>query len=63
LALFSCAIAFLLPNINQDVVVDEDIRFRNYLAANGYNTAQLGIHEPTALAPNVHPQVETTKLD
>lgn len=43
LTLFSCLIALLLPNIDQDVVASEDIRFREYLEQNGYDTSQMGM--------------------
>jgi hypothetical protein len=43
LALFSCFLALLLPNIDQDVVADEDIRFREFLEKHGYDTSTMGI--------------------
>jgi hypothetical protein len=42
LALFSAVLAFLLPDISQDVVAEEDIRFRAFLAERGYDTGLMG---------------------
>ncbi|KAJ5347264.1 putative metabolite transport protein [Penicillium brevicompactum] len=33
---------FMLPQINQDTITHEDARFRDYLEANGYDTATMG---------------------
>jgi len=53
LTLVSCLIALLLPNINQDVVAEEDIRFRRYLEDHGYDTSLMGIgHVAPELYPN-----------
>jgi len=35
---------FLLPHIGQDTIDDEDAKFKAYLAENGYNTGNMGIH-------------------
>jgi hypothetical protein len=42
LALFSALLAFLLPDISQDVVAEEDIRFRAFLVQRGYDTGLMG---------------------
>lgn len=34
---------FFIPNVGQDTITEEDIRFREYLEANGWDTAQLGL--------------------
>ncbi|RDW85631.1 MFS phospholipid transporter-like protein Git1 [Coleophoma crateriformis] len=34
---------FCIPNIGQDTITHEDIRFREYLEANGWDTNQLGL--------------------
>lgn len=47
LCILSAAIAlFGLPNVGQDTITEEDIRFREYLEQKGWDTSQLGI-EPT----------------
>lgn len=44
LCVLSAALAlFLLPNVGQDTIQREDIRFREYLEANGWDTSQLGL--------------------
>ncbi|KAJ6095778.1 Glycerophosphodiester transporter GIT2 [Penicillium sp. IBT 16267x] len=43
LCIFSAFLAFfLLPQINQDTITHEDERFREFLAAEGYDTSTLG---------------------
>ncbi|CAG8115881.1 unnamed protein product [Penicillium olsonii] len=44
---------FMLPQINQDTITHEDARFRDYLEANGYDTATMGNPD----RQNVQPQV------
>jgi len=34
---------FGLPNVEQDTITLEDIKFRAYLEANGWDTSQLGL--------------------
>lgn len=44
--IISAALAlFCLPHIGQDAITTEDIRFREYLEANGWDTRQLGLHK------------------
>ncbi|KAK5942289.1 glycerophosphoinositol permease [Knufia obscura] len=46
LCFFSAAIAlFLLPNIGQDTIEEEDIKFRAYLEENGFDTSTMGSKE------------------
>lgn len=45
LCIFSAFVALLLPNIGQDTITDEDIRFREYLEKNGYDTTTMGVKE------------------
>jgi len=43
LAIFSGFLAlFFLPEISQDTIEEEDIKFREYLERNGYDTSQMG---------------------
>ncbi|KAF2205379.1 MFS general substrate transporter [Delitschia confertaspora ATCC 74209] len=44
LAVFAGALAiFALPKIGQDTIETEDIRFREYLERNGYDTSKMGL--------------------
>lgn len=36
---------FLLPDIGQDTIVEEDIKFRAYLEENGFDTSTMGSKE------------------
>lgn len=46
LCIFSAFLAFfLLPHIGQDTITEEDIKFRAYLEANGWDTRQMGVKE------------------
>lgn len=45
LCFLSAIVALFLPNIGQNTIEDEDIRFRAYLEANGYDTSTLGTKE------------------
>lgn len=47
LAVFAAILtAIFVPNIKPDYMINEDIAFREYLAANGYDISQIG--EPEA---------------
>ncbi|KAI9844621.1 MAG: hypothetical protein M1837_005473 [Sclerophora amabilis] len=49
LCLLSAALAiFLLPQIGQDTITEEDVKFRAYLVANGYDTSKMGTKEHQA---------------
>ncbi|KAK5738824.1 glycerophosphoinositol permease [Elasticomyces elasticus] len=45
LCFFSAFLVFWLPQINQDTIQTEDIRFREYLVANGYDVTGMGSAE------------------
>lgn len=46
LCVFSACLAlFLLPHIGQDTITEEDIKFRAYLEAQGYDTSTMGNKE------------------
>ena len=47
--LSAALVLFLLPNVGQDTITDEDKRFRAYLEANGYDTRQLGLKKGEVL--------------
>ncbi|POR37718.1 Putative metabolite transport protein [Tolypocladium paradoxum] len=49
LCLLSAGIAFFcIPNIGQDTIIHEDVRFREYLESQGWDTAQLGLAKDEA---------------
>ena len=44
LALFAGVLAwFCLPNVGQDTIDEEDVKFREYLALHGYDTSKMGL--------------------
>lgn len=44
LALVAALLAwFCLPNVGQDTIDHEDIKFREYLVANGYDISKMGL--------------------
>lgn len=46
LCVVSAALAFFfLPNVGQDTIAQEDIRFREFLEINGWDTRQLGLRK------------------
>lgn len=46
LAIFAGIIALTcLPNVGQDTIAREDIRFREYLERNGWDTSRMGLVE------------------
>lgn len=46
LCLFSAFLAFfLLPHIGQDTITEEDVKFKEYLESNGWDTRQMGTEE------------------
>jgi hypothetical protein len=44
LCFLSAFLVWCLPTINQDTIEQEDIRFREYLEAHGFDTSQMGKH-------------------
>lgn len=45
LAFLAMGLVFLLPHIGQDTIDTEDVRFREYLESNGYDTSKMGLEE------------------
>jgi hypothetical protein len=43
LCIVSAIFAIFLPNISQDVVAEEDARFRVFLESQGYDTSTMGV--------------------
>jgi len=61
LALFAAGVAwFCLPNVGQDTIDEEDIRFREYLMANGYDTSKMGLQGTSTEA--IVPREETKEV-
>jgi hypothetical protein len=50
---------FCLPNVGQDTINEEDIKFREYLAMNGYDVTKMGLSNSSMEAITV----EQIKLD
>ncbi|KAF2009684.1 MFS general substrate transporter [Aaosphaeria arxii CBS 175.79] len=46
LAFVACGLVHLLPHIGQDTIDTEDVKFREYLEANGFDTSTMGL-KPT----------------
>ncbi|KAF2453840.1 major facilitator superfamily domain-containing protein [Lineolata rhizophorae] len=60
LAIFSgCLALFLLPEIGQDTIEAEDVRFREYLERNGYDTSAMGIKETQTVEGRAEESSET----
>ncbi|KAF1937792.1 MFS general substrate transporter [Clathrospora elynae] len=47
LAFVAAGLVFLLPHIGQDTIDEEDVKFREYLTANGYDTSKMGLGSAT----------------
>lgn len=43
LAFLAAGLVLLLPHIGQDTIDQEDVNFREYLTANGYDTSKMGL--------------------
>lgn len=43
LAFFAAGLVLLLPHIGQDTIDEEDVKFREYLQSNGYDTSKMGL--------------------
>ena len=53
LCIFSAFLAFfLLPNIGQDTITTEDLRFREYLESHGWDTMQMGANKEGIVGPS-----------
>jgi hypothetical protein len=64
LALVAAALAwFCLPNVGQDTIDEEDVKFREYLTSHGYDTSKMGLQSESSEAivageTQVEPQAE-----
>lgn len=43
LAFLAAGLVLLLPHIGQNTIDQEDVKFREYLTANGYDTSSMGL--------------------
>jgi hypothetical protein len=51
LALVAAALAwFCLPNVGQDTIDEEDVKFREFLISHGYDTTKMGLHSESTEA-------------
>ena len=48
LAFVAAGLVLLLPHIGQDTIDQEDVKFREYLTANGYDTSKMGLQSVDA---------------
>ncbi|CAN9180352.1 unnamed protein product [Alternaria alternata] len=48
LAFVAAGLVLLLPHIGQDTIDQEDVKFREYLTANGYDTSKMGLQSGDA---------------
>jgi hypothetical protein len=72
LCIASAFVALLLPNISQDVVAEEDARFRRFLEERGYDTSTMGLQGANssgeipregAADPDHRTQLEVVKIN
>ncbi|KAH3981308.1 hypothetical protein HBH52_084150 [Parastagonospora nodorum] len=50
LAFLAAGLVLLLPHIGQDTIDQEDIKFREYLLANGYDTSKMGLESASVIS-------------
>jgi MFS family permease len=50
LAFLAAGLVLLLPHIGQDTIDQEDIKFREYLLANGYDTSKMGLESASSIS-------------
>jgi MFS family permease len=50
LAFLAAGLVLLLPHIGQDTIDQEDIKFREYLLANGYDTSKMGLKSASSIS-------------
>ena len=63
LCLLSAVITFFfIPNIKQDTIAYEDLRFREYLQRHGWDTAQLGLAKDSSNVPVYNEEEQVEKL-
>lgn len=55
---------FFIPNIGQDTITEEDLRFRKYLESKGWDTSQLGFTKEGTIdsAKGAHSEQEAVKI-
>lgn len=50
LAFVAAGLVLLLPHIGQDTIDQEDVNFRAYLTANGYDTGKMGLESVSSMS-------------
>lgn len=53
LAFLAAGLVLLLPHIGQDTIDQEDVRFKEYLLANGYDTSKMGMEDASTASSEV----------
>ncbi|KAH7127166.1 major facilitator superfamily domain-containing protein [Dendryphion nanum] len=61
LAFLAAGLVFLLPHIGQDTIDTEDVRFREYLESNGFDTGSMGLEGVRVEESGEHIAVEGEK--
>lgn len=61
LAFLAAGLVLLLPHIGQDTIDQEDINFREYLSANGYDTSKMGLESVSTSSGDVTLEDEKAK--
>ncbi|KAL1596835.1 glycerophosphoinositol permease [Nothophoma quercina] len=58
LAFLAAGLVLLLPHIGQDTIDDEDVRFRDYLRSNGYDTSKMGLESVVSTSSDGAVEIE-----
>lgn len=59
LAFLAAGLVLLLPHIGQDTIDTEDVNFRMYLSAHGYDTSKMGLGSVTDSSSEEHVAIES----
>jgi hypothetical protein len=62
LAFLAAGLVLLLPHIGQDTIDQEDVKFREYLTANGYDTSKMGLESVSATSSDGEGVTESSKI-
>jgi hypothetical protein len=62
LAFLAAGLVLLLPHIGQDTIDQEDVKFREYLTANGYDTSKMGLESASVTNSDGEGVAESSKI-
>jgi MFS family permease len=62
LAFLAAGLVLLLPHIGQDTIDQEDVKFREYLTANGYDTSKMGLESASVTSSEGGGMTESSKI-